>query len=347
LLTFGHSLGYGNYQIFKMPGAADNDAGMKKRQYGKDKTSSSFNASGGGYSTDESDMGGDAKNRNNRRRGRRPGEKGTGGDTGKASIIWMVLIIGLMFCLMDVAYISRVLNRPVEVDTKAMLQNQRQTLTKNIVDLVNSNSKNSVSNKMNANKLMADMQRLVPTNKPAGGNKGPVQRELDRKKRREEEKRIAEEKRIRNIKMAALEALKAANGGKIPDDMKDKALEGDEAFKPRPMSYYHELAVKDDKDRILQLFTEAGLKEMDDSTYAALPTWNDVTSLYGDKPRIIGLDQCEAFQKKGNPSDHFVSTAGTFNSGTNLMAEMLIHNCHMQARMDKLGKKNRGIRWQV
>jgi len=25
---------------------------------------------------------------------------------------------------------------------------------------------------------------------------------------------------------------------------------------------------------------------------------------------------------------------------------MLIHNCHMQDRMDKLGAKNRGIRWQ-
>lgn len=38
---------------------------------------------------------------------------------------------------------------------------------------------------------------------------------------------------------------------------------------------------------------------------------------------------------------------GTFNSGTNLMAELLIHNCHMQKRMDRFGHKNRGVRWQV
>jgi hypothetical protein len=47
------------------------------------------------------------------------------------------------------------------------------------------------------------------------------------------------------------------------------------------------------------------------------------------------------------PAEHFLGVAGTFNSGTNLMAELLIHNCEMTARMEKYGEENKGIRWQV
>jgi hypothetical protein len=60
------------------------------------------------------------------------------------------------------------------------------------------------------------------------------------------------------------------------------------------------------------------------------------------------LETCEAFQQqRGDAADHFVGTAGTFNSGTNLMSELMIHNCQMTARMKKYGKVNKGIRWQV
>jgi len=78
-----------------------------------------------------------------------------------------------------------------------------------------------------------------------------------------------------------------------------------------------------------------------------LPTWSEITGMYGEKPVIHGLDMCEPFRTHSDPADHFVSTAGTFNSGTNLMAELLIANCHMPARMKKYGAINRGIRWQV
>ena len=105
-----------------------------------------------------------------------------------------------------------------------------------------------------------------------------------------------------------------------------------------------------DKERILQLLEEAGVTvdvEEDAEMIQELPTWTQVVSLYGEEPVIHGLEQCEIFQKRSDAAEHFVSTAGTFNSGTNLMAELLIHNCHMQARMDKYGAENRGVRWQV
>lgn len=101
------------------------------------------------------------------------------------------------------------------------------------------------------------------------------------------------------------------------------------------------------KKRIMELLRDAGIALTND-VVEKLPTWDQVSALYGDTPVVFGLDQCDRFQKKfGDPAEHFLSTAGTFNTGTNLMAELLIHNCHMPARMKKYGERNRGIRWQV
>jgi hypothetical protein len=105
-----------------------------------------------------------------------------------------------------------------------------------------------------------------------------------------------------------------------------------------------------DKGRIMDLLTAAGVKvdpEGDKDLIRDLPTWSEVVNLYGPEPVIYGLEECDRFQHMSDPADHFVSTAGTFNTGTNLMAELLIANCHMQERMDKYGAVNRGVRWQV
>jgi hypothetical protein len=71
------------------------------------------------------------------------------------------------------------------------------------------------------------------------------------------------------------------------------------------------------------------------------------SSLYGPEPVIHGLNTCASFRDSSDPADHFLGVAGTFNSGTNLLSELLIHNCHMTARMAKYGPINEGIRWQV
>jgi len=111
------------------------------------------------------------------------------------------------------------------------------------------------------------------------------------------------------------------------------------------------------KKRILEMLLKvfdlknlAALREqIDDNILRDLPTSEEVTTLYGDKPRILGLtDQtCEHFQAHSDRAEHYVSTAGTFNSGTNLMAELLIANCRMTDRMKKYGDISIGIRWQV
>lgn len=102
-----------------------------------------------------------------------------------------------------------------------------------------------------------------------------------------------------------------------------------------------------DKEPILKLLQEAlgDSETVDPETVARLPTAQEVTDLYGSEPVVLGLETCERFQAYGDPAEHFVSTAGTFNTGTNLMAELLIANCVLPARMQKYQTK--GVRWQV
>jgi len=105
-----------------------------------------------------------------------------------------------------------------------------------------------------------------------------------------------------------------------------------------------------EKEPIIKLIQNAKVPfdpTVDKDLLRDLPTWSEVTGMYGEKPVIHGLDMCEPFRTHSDAAGHFVSTAGTFNSGTNLMAELLIANCHMPARMKKYGSINRGIRWQV
>jgi hypothetical protein len=106
-------------------------------------------------------------------------------------------------------------------------------------------------------------------------------------------------------------------------------------------------SLKRGKERVLKIIQDAGIGYVDDETLEELPLWQQVVDLYGPDPVVYGLDQCRVFQQHSPTFEHFVSTAGTFNSGTNLMAELLIANCHMEDRMKKLGDKQRGVRWQV
>jgi hypothetical protein len=104
--------------------------------------------------------------------------------------------------------------------------------------------------------------------------------------------------------------------------------------------------IGDDKEPILKLLEEAvGGDEVDEATVARLPTAQQVAAMYGRDPVVLGLETCGRFQAYGDPAEHFVSTAGSFNTGTNLMAELLIANCRLPARMQKYGTK--GVRWQV
>jgi hypothetical protein len=88
---------------------------------------------------------------------------------------------------------------------------------------------------------------------------------------------------------------------------------------------------------------------IDETTLKRLPSVHDVTALYGSTPVVLGLETCEVFQHHHptilDAAEHLVSVAGSFNTGTNLLAELLIANCYIPERQAKYHTS--GVRWQV
>ena len=107
-----------------------------------------------------------------------------------------------------------------------------------------------------------------------------------------------------------------------------------------------------DRAQIISLITDAGIEfdpVEDADLLKELPTWSEVVEIYGPEPVFYGMTEgnCERFREHSARSEHFLGTAGTFNSGTNLLSELLIKNCANMDRMKKHGSASRGIRWQV
>jgi hypothetical protein len=82
---------------------------------------------------------------------------------------------------------------------------------------------------------------------------------------------------------------------------------------PPNLSHEKEMAITSndwqDKQPILNLLKDAGVPldpVKDKELVEELPTWSEVTALYGNEPVIYGLDMCEQFRTHSDPADHFV-----------------------------------------
>lgn len=75
--------------------------------------------------------------------------------------------------------------------------------------------------------------------------------------------------------------------------------------------------VKKGREELLAILEDAGVQDIDAASIAKLPTWSQVTKLYGDKPVVYGLETCERFRNTIPKEDASVGTAGLFNTGTN------------------------------
>jgi len=102
-------------------------------------------------------------------------------------------------------------------------------------------------------------------------------------------------------------------------------------------------------ERIAAILQAANI-EVDDETIEQLPSWNDAVSLYGDKPIIYGLDTCEKYRQTVKPEDRMIGPAGIFNTGTNLLFQLMKDNCDIkEAKHSTTHKeqKQNGMRWQA
>lgn len=99
------------------------------------------------------------------------------------------------------------------------------------------------------------------------------------------------------------------------------------------------------KARVLQILRKAGI-EITPDIESIIPTWSEVTSLYGSKPKIMGLETCAAFRSSVPVTEAMIGPSGIFNTGTNLLAQLLDKQCIMPNR-NKGSKSARGMLWQV
>jgi len=101
----------------------------------------------------------------------------------------------------------------------------------------------------------------------------------------------------------------------------------------------------DESNRIRMTLRRAGVI-VDDKLQSQLPTWSEMTSLYGPQPNIIGLERCEEFRLSlANPSDALIGPAGLFNTGANLLEQMLYLNCQIPGSTIQTNGMRRNVPW--
>ena len=110
-------------------------------------------------------------------------------------------------------------------------------------------------------------------------------------------------------------------------------------------------------DHIVKILTAANV-EIDEVLAEQLPTWDDIVSMYGEKPVIHGLDTCQTYRDTVKPENRMLGPAGMFNTGTNLLFELMKVNCNIvEARFAKnvdpalpilyREPRRNGMRWQA
>ena len=221
--------------------------------------------------------------RTRRRTAPRSGDKfeNVGGDQG--SIIWTILLIGLVFCLGDVAYILQYVD-------------QQQQGGGGGGGSTDPREHNHIPHPNH------DGGEPMALRKRGGG--AVFYEEGDNSDQdshmRYDEARMME----RQLHRHEMQIY----GGKPPASPREnKHIE--------PLTEEEERTILREKKEILDMLRDAKVDvgSLDPQVLRDLPTWKEVVELYGPEPRIYGLDQCEMFQKHSDPWEHFVSTAGTFN----------------------------------
>ena len=104
------------------------------------------------------------------------------------------------------------------------------------------------------------------------------------------------------------------------------------------------------REKLVRMLLEMWIDptQIEDSIWSQVPVWDDIEQVHGHQPVIYGLDSCQAFRDQVDPLDRRVAIAGMFNTGTNLLAILLQHNCAIPERIEKMGrKKGHGMEWQV
>jgi hypothetical protein len=133
------------------------------------------------------------------------------------------------------------------------------------------------------------------------------------------------------------------------DEIIENKMSNDKEIKKDDLNKDKQPIEKNDsngKERIIQILQQSGV-DVTPEIEEKIPTWTEVQSLYGSKPKIIGLDTCPKFRSTVPETDAYIGPSGTFNTGTNLLADLLLKYCTLPKRQVskeremKFGAQNR------
>ncbi|GKY92160.1 hypothetical protein MPSEU_000187300 [Mayamaea pseudoterrestris] len=92
------------------------------------------------------------------------------------------------------------------------------------------------------------------------------------------------------------------------------------------------------KERLLEILQNNGYDEFTANTCEILPTWKEVTELYGEEPVVYGLDSCERYRYQisaeangGTAHAPAPRATGLCNAGTDMLEMALHYNAHTLA----------------
>ena len=122
------------------------------------------------------------------------------------------------------------------------------------------------------------------------------------------------EKESGNIR-ATNKASVPKNGKKSCDEIVDDDQDADEDLKP-----------------ILKILCRGGYdvsKNSETVDRSILPKWSEILDFYGP-PKILGLETCSIYRNKVKQQARHVAPAGLFNTGTNLLDNVIDENCDFQ-----------------
>mmetsp|Transcript_1080 Transcript_1080/g.2376 ORF Transcript_1080/g.2376 Transcript_1080/m.2376 type:complete len:558 (-) Transcript_1080:1308-2981(-) len=254
------------------------------------------------------------------------------------STVWVILVIGLTFCLCDVLYIIHRLDSKEQSSRAAAAE--EGVVTKSSLRISSSSTTDNNNN--------------VAVSIPG---KKQTKNIINKNKNKKNDPHSAEyQPWIQSNHKPKLTKQDDGGGGDVGGGGgEDGGAENNVIHQHQQLTPTQTEEMMDAKSEVVRLINAAGIpfdpfNDLDDlDLLVELPYWSNITSMYGPEPTIYGLDEgyCQQFQTQSDPGDHLIGVAGTFNSGTNLLAELLIGNCHMPERQKKYGYKNVGIRWQV
>ena len=115
----------------------------------------------------------------------------------------------------------------------------------------------------------------------------------------------------------------------VPVEEKTKRTDTDSSNQTKEV--LHSDSDSNDKEHIINILKTAGTT-ITPEIIDQIPSWTEVKSLYGDKPKIVGLDQCSRFQLEIPKNDAYLGAAGLFNTGTNLLADLVLQYCTIPNR---------------